>query len=249
MFEDNITRIAESGEALYPSFSTQQENAMLYEFLTLERLKEVLAYNQETGIFTWKVRPHKKSRRYPGDEAGLLKSGGYRYIGIDGRTYVATQLAWFYVTGEWARGRIMLKNEDPSDCRFDNLAPSPGTGKRYNMTLEGRTKYRRDHKEAHPHIHRGYAWKSLYGVTAEDYQRMFLEQGGNCAICKRPERAKSDRTGEVKWLSVDHDHGTNVVRELLCSSCNHTLGHVGDVPELLEAAAAYLRKHKAKEPA
>jgi hypothetical protein len=31
------------------------------------------------------------------------------------------------------------------------------------------------------------------------------------------------------------------VRGLLCTSCNRMIGHAGDNPESLEAAAAYLR--------
>lgn len=222
---------------------------MKYSSLSFSRLKEVLNYEPETGVFTWKTRPFRNSRKKIGDIAGVLKGDGYRYIGIDNRSYLASQLAWFYVTGEWARGRLGVKNETPSDLRFENLFEfKAAPGKHDQSTVEGRAQWRRAHKDAYPTAHRSYGWKRFYGIEAEDYQRMFAEQGGNCAICKKPERAKTPK-GDVKWLSVDHDHTTNAVRSLLCSSCNHTLGHVGDNPELLESAAAYLRHHKSKEPA
>lgn len=246
MFELNTIRVDDGQEIEYLLNAESMEVSMKYEHLTLDRLKKVVSYDPITGVFVWKVRPHNKSRKRIGDQAGSPKATGHRYIGIDGRTYLCSQLAWFYVTGEWARGRIGVKNEKPDDLRFDNLFAYQSIGGRYEMTLEGRAKYRRDHKDALPHVHRSYAWKRLYGIDAETYQRMFAEQGGNCAICKGPERARTPE-GELKWLTVDHDHKTGAVRALLCSYCNHTLGHAQDSPERLEAAAAYLREHKAKE--
>jgi hypothetical protein len=73
-----------------------------------------------------------------------------------------------------------------------------------------------------------------YGITLADYADMLESQGGKCAICGRP--APADRT-----LDVDHDHKTNEVRGLLCTSCNRMLGHSGDSADRLEAGAAYLR--------
>lgn len=71
-----------------------------------------------------------------------------------------------------------------------------------------------------------------YGVDQREYDRMFLSQDGACAVClKRQDRA----------FDVDHDHATGAVRGLLCTSCNRMIGHAGDRPEVLDAAAIYLR--------
>ena len=66
--------------------------------LTQERLKEVLHYDPETGIFMWLVAPNGRIR--VGMEAGSSHDG---YIGIkvDRILYKAHRLAWFYMTGEW----------------------------------------------------------------------------------------------------------------------------------------------------
>lgn len=54
-----------------------------------------------------------------------------------------------------------------------------------------------------------------YDLTAAQYEALLVAQGGKCAICRA--RPKSKR------LAVDHDHGTSLVRGLLCSRCNHDL--------------------------
>jgi len=81
-----------------------------------------------------------------------------------------------------------------------------------------------------------------HGLTPATYRAMLCAQGGVCAICGKAETAK--RNGKTAWLSVDHDHGTGRVRQLLCSACNTAIGMFRDDPELLERAAAYLRRHR-----
>lgn len=220
---------------------------MNYGTLTLERLKEVLDYDPATGVFRWKVRPYFNSRKYPGDIAGSLKvhgrAAGFRYISIDSRSYMANQLAWFYMTGEWAPGWVGMKNRDRTDLRFENLRLVPTGGRGHDFrTLEGRTKYRRAFREANPLAIRAYGFKRFYGITAEDYQRMFAEQKGVCAICSQPETATM--RGQVMWLAVDHDHDTGAVRGLLCKECNSMIGKARDSTQILSAAIRYLDHHK-----
>ena len=60
--------------------------------------------------------------------------------------------------------------------------------------------------------------KTVYGIPFDDYNRMFTEQNGCCAICGKHQSEFSNR------LNVDHDHKTGVVRGLLCVACNTRLG-------------------------
>lgn len=217
---------------------------MRYESLTLERLKEVLNYDPATGVFTWRTRPYHNSRKKVGDVAGALKNGGYRYIGLDGHGYLASQLAWFYVHGRWAKGNVGVKNDDPSDVRIDNLVElnSP-PGDHDLSTKEGLASYNKARRDAFPGAHREYGFQRYYGISLAEYQRMFVEQNGVCAICEQPEKAKTQK-GRLKWLSVDHDHETGAVRALLCLACNHALGAVNDDPDILQKAADYIERHK-----
>lgn len=71
-----------------------------------------------------------------------------------------------------------------------------------------------------------------YGITLDEYWRLFALQGEVCAICGAPPRHRA--------LSVDHDHHTQTVRGLLCYRCNRFLVGKWQTGELLRLAADYL---------
>jgi prolyl oligopeptidase PreP (S9A serine peptidase family) len=77
--------------------------------------------------------------------------------------------------------------------------------------------------------------KYEYGITLDQYNEMFKEQEGKCAICQRHQN-KLTRT-----LCVDHDHKTNKVRALLCLTCNTD---VSVVENRLEEMTNYLNKYR-----
>jgi HNH endonuclease/AP2 domain len=87
--------------------------------ITLERLREVLEYNPESGVWVWKVA---NSRRAPaGKIAGSLDNNGYVVIRIDRAIYKAHRLAWLYMIGSWPRSTIDHINLEPADNRWVNL--------------------------------------------------------------------------------------------------------------------------------
>lgn len=76
-----------------------------------------------------------------------------------------------------------------------------------------------------------------FGATLADFERLALEQGFRCDICRQP------MTHGRGGACFDHDHATMEPRGLLCAPCNAGLGRFRDNPETLDAAAAYLRRH------
>lgn len=80
-----------------------------------------------------------------------------------------------------------------------------------------------------------------YQCTPEAYQTMLEAQEGKCAICRNAPKARFK--GRLKQLSVDHDHVTGQILALLCNGCNAGLGHFGNNPFTLIAAAQYLTIH------
>lgn len=77
-----------------------------------------------------------------------------------------------------------------------------------------------------------------YGITAEDYIKLFELQNGVCAICGKSETRMVGKT--VALLSIDHNHKTGKVRGLLCAECNWIIGKAEDNIEILMSAIQYL---------
>lgn len=87
--------------------------------LTASRLREVMRYEPETGLFQWISKP--RGRATADWFAGTQHGSGYLVICIDGSNYRAHRLAWLYVKGDWPKRTIDHKNRVRSDNRFSNL--------------------------------------------------------------------------------------------------------------------------------
>lgn len=96
---------------------------------------------------------------------------------------------------------------------------------------------RKRHKD-NPDRTRNQNIKTIYGITLDDYHKMYENQSGKCAICndEKPDYGKNG-------LVIDHCHNKGHIRELLCSKCNKGLGHFNDDVNRLTNAMEYLIKH------
>ena len=65
--------------------------------LTQSRLKKLLDYDPETGIFLWKISVGSNVQR--GDDAGYTREDGYIQIRTGGKHYLAHRLAWLHYYG------------------------------------------------------------------------------------------------------------------------------------------------------
>lgn len=86
--------------------------------MSVKRITELLDYNKDTGIFTWKVAASRNIKI--GDIAGGL-SNGYVAISLGGRNYQAHRLAWMYVNGVVPKLFIDHINGIRTDNRISNL--------------------------------------------------------------------------------------------------------------------------------
>lgn len=79
--------------------------------LTLDRLKELIVYDADTGVFS------AGPKRLAGRKIGCIHPRhGRLYIWVDGKIYAAARLAWFYQYGKWPERTI-----DHIDCdRLNN---------------------------------------------------------------------------------------------------------------------------------
>lgn len=94
--------------------------------------------------------------------------------------------------------------------------------------------------------HASHLKRTYKGFTREDFDALYAWQDGRCYVCRQ--RQQKTR------LAVDHDHFTDEVRGLLCSSdqwgCNHRLvgalegkaGQDADILEIARRLVAYLEK-------
>lgn len=98
--------------------------------LTQDRLKEVLHYDPETGIWTWLVR---RGPVKPGDRAGNQKANGYREVCIDSYPYYEQRLAFLYMTGMFPVGIADHKDRARSNNRWSNLRDSTQKQNSANM--------------------------------------------------------------------------------------------------------------------
>lgn len=92
--------------------------------------------------------------------------------------------------------------------------------------------WRRRNPDRHNRTRRRRELMSKYGITLEEYERMYSEQGGKCASC----------SCALPVLLVDHDHLTGRVRKLLCNPCNRILGIAREDASILRAVATYAER-------
>lgn len=101
--------------------------------LTAERLRELLSYDPETGIFLWRV---SLSRRVAlGMTAGTL-CGGYTLIRICEKAYRAHRLAWLYVHGRWPIDQLDHINGIRDDNRIANLREANNVEQQQNRAMQ-----------------------------------------------------------------------------------------------------------------
>lgn len=77
---------------------------------------------------------------------------------------------------------------------------------------------------------RGQHWRNAYGLSKAELA--ILNEVELCHIC--------GGRGNIKRLSVDHDHETGKIRGLLCFHCNQAVGLLKDSPDLAANVYSYL---------
>ena len=94
-------------------------------------LKELLIYDPNTGIFTWTSKAFRRVRYKIAGSVGKP----YIYIRIDGISYAAHRLAFFYMTGEWPTSLVDHRNRIPTDNSWDNLRIISFSGNMENQKI------------------------------------------------------------------------------------------------------------------
>lgn len=100
--------------------SKKQRRAMTKKDVrvTVDRLRELLTYQPETGILVWRV---KYGNVDAGSVAGTLSSTGYLTVGIDGEKFRVHRVAWALWTGKWPVQTIDHMDGNRANNRAENL--------------------------------------------------------------------------------------------------------------------------------
>lgn len=148
--------------------------------ITQTQLRDLLAYNQNTGEFRWRAgRPG--CRRHPGTfDRGVLR------IRVLGKLYLARDLAWLYVTGELPPSRVWYKNHDLTDLRFRNLTlvqpePLPSVAGAWGLPPG----VRQDQHTKRYYASVRYKGRTYYAGTARTVKEALRKQHAALAKAKR----------------------------------------------------------------
>lgn len=101
--------------------------------VSLERLREVLDYDPETGRFVWRISLN--ARGPAGSVAGTSLPDGYLRIQIDRVPMKAHRLAWLWVHGEMPLCEVDHINRIKSDNRITNLRLATSKQNKENQSL------------------------------------------------------------------------------------------------------------------
>ena len=101
--------------------------------LTEKRLKSLLNYDPDTGIWTWLITRNHLSRS--GSRAGTIHRSGYRIIEIDGRSYRSSRLAYLYMTGSHSAELIDHIDHQKDNDAWVNLRQASHNQNQYNQRM------------------------------------------------------------------------------------------------------------------
>lgn len=98
-----------------------------------KRVHELLDYDPESGVFTWRVSAGTASA---GSIAGSINGTGYRQIWVENKSYKAHRLAWLYVHGAWPSRELDHINQIRDDNRIANLREATRSENCLNKPLQ-----------------------------------------------------------------------------------------------------------------
>lgn len=109
--------------------------------------------------------------------------------------------------------------------------------RKYSQTPKRKSKAKQYRKSIRGQLSRQREILKRHNITLAEYDQMFKNQNGVCAICNLPEI-----NGR---LSIDHNHQTGKIRGLLCRSCNVLLGYLERIKNdgFIKKAEKYLRNY------
>lgn len=154
--------------------------------LTTNRVRELLAYDDTTGIFRWR---ETRGGIRAGAIAGRVNVNGYVEIGIDGRLVGAHRAAWMHANGAIPAGHVVDHiNGNKRDNRLGNLRV-------VTVAQNGRNR----HRPAGANAVVGVTWDKARGKWRAD-----IKVGGKCVTLGRFDRHEEAHAAHVAAKAKHH---------------------------------------------
>ena len=189
-----------------------------------------------------KDRAKQKKWRDANKEKTKERNRKYREANKDNAEYQKSKKA---AHRRWSEANREMLRQRSVQYRKDNAEQIGEYKKQYHkLNREKINRYRKQYGLLKKDEERwlGYRLRKRYGLTVDEYKKLYEQQNGLCAICKQPETRQV--RGNVCLLAVDHDHNNGKVRGLLCHICNTSLGGFRDNVDYLQAAIGYLNQSR-----
>jgi hypothetical protein len=106
--------------------------------ITQARLKELLNYDPETGVFTWAIRRPGVCFEKTVGNINVVYGKKYLRIKLDRTPYAAHRLAWLYMTADPSPVGIDHEDGNGLNNKFDNLREATHLENMRNMRLNKR---------------------------------------------------------------------------------------------------------------
>lgn len=106
--------------------------------ITAERIREIVSYDPDTGVFVWRV---KRNKCPVGKRVGFPRNkGDYWKARIDYQVVYLHRVAWLYMTGTWPTLMIDHVDGDKGNNSWSNLREVTQKQNQENRTKQTKSK-------------------------------------------------------------------------------------------------------------
>lgn len=163
---------------------------------SLERLNELLSYDELSGLLTWKMQPATSranigfNNKCGSKIAGTINDDGYVVIGIAGKYYLAHRIIWKLMTRADPLDIVDHEDTDKGNNRWNNLREAANGQNIHN------SKRRKDNKSG------------VKGVFWDDYHQAWVAAIGIDGKQIRLGRFKElNQASEARRIASEKMHG------------------------------------------